>query len=88
MHIYIPAGSKTVHVSMDVATQTQPVGLFYHIIAAGRGSLALCCSQKTVWNVSRGKKMRKEGMEEGKERGNGGGGGLPADNEIKPIREK
>lgn len=32
--------------------------------------------------------MRKEGKEEGKERGKGGGGRLPADNEIKPIRKK
>ena len=32
--------------------------------------------------------MRKEGIEGGKERGREGGGRLPADNEIKPIREK
>lgn len=42
--------------SMHTPTHTLPVGLFYHIIMAGRGSLALCCSPKAACNVSRERK--------------------------------
>jgi len=44
------------HISMHTPTHTLPVGLFYHIIMAGRGSLALCCSPKAACNVSRERK--------------------------------
>lgn len=37
-------------------TPSLPVGLFYHIIIVGRGSLALCCSPKAACNVSRDRK--------------------------------
>lgn len=42
------------HISMQ--TPTLPVSLFYHIIMAGRGSLALYCSPKATCNVSRWRK--------------------------------
>lgn len=44
------------HTSMHTPTRTLPVGLFYHIIMAGRGSLALCCSPEAACNVSRQRK--------------------------------
>lgn len=44
------------HTSMRTPTRYLPVGLFYHIIMAGRGSLALCCSPKAACNVSRERK--------------------------------
>jgi len=52
--------------SMHAPTHILPVDVFYHIIMAGRGSPALCCSPKTACNVSRVKKMRKERTEGGK----------------------
>lgn len=59
---HIPVNSQTrtnacAYVSMNTPTHMLPVGLFYHIIIAGRGSLALCCSPKSACYVSQ-EKMR------------------------------